>query len=81
MATLTLKNVPEKLVQRLKEEAKQNRRSLNQETLARLEVSVTVRRPGGEETVVKLRKLHNKLAGLPPLTDKFLARARNKGRP
>jgi len=30
MATLTLKNVPEELVLRLKEEAKQSRRSLNQ---------------------------------------------------
>lgn len=81
MATLTLKNVPEELVQRLKEEARQNRRSLNQETLVRLEVSVTVRRRSGEETVVKLRKLHKKLAGLPSMTDEYLARAKREGRP
>ena len=40
MATLTLKKVPEELVERLKEEARRNRRSLNQETLARLEGSL-----------------------------------------
>ena len=34
MATLTLKNVPVELVDRLKEEAKENRRSLNQEALS-----------------------------------------------
>lgn len=45
MATLTLKNVPEELVERLKLEAKQNRRSLNQETLARLERSLGRRAP------------------------------------
>jgi plasmid stability protein len=40
MATVTLKNVPEDLVRMLKEEAKENRRSLNQEALARLESSL-----------------------------------------
>lgn len=34
MATLTLKNVPESLVEQLKGEAKQNRRSLDQEAKA-----------------------------------------------
>jgi len=41
---VTLKNVPVELVTRLKEEARQNRRSLNQEALARLEASLAPRR-------------------------------------
>lgn len=81
MATMTLKNVPEELVRMLKGEAKQNRRSLNQEALARLESSLAAPRRSGGETVKALRRLHKRLAGLPPLTDAFLNRAKNEGRP
>ncbi len=81
MAVLTLKNVPEKLVDRLKQEAKENRRSLNQEALSRLEESVAVRRRTPEDVVASLRRLHRRLAHLPPLTDGFLDRAKREGRP
>ena len=80
MATVTLKNVPEGLVRILKNEAKQNRRSLNQEALARLESSLTGPRRTGGEAVKALRRLHKSLAGLPPLTDAFLRGAKNDGR-
>jgi plasmid stability protein len=40
MATLTLKNLPDDLHQRLKERAARHRRSLNSEILAALEASV-----------------------------------------
>jgi len=39
MATLTLRNVPDELYQRLKREAARNRRSLNQEAISLLEKS------------------------------------------
>jgi len=80
MATVTLKNVPEKLLEALKREAKQNRRSLNQEALTRLESTLIARRRAGGDSVKALRRLHQRLAGLPPLTDEFLARAKNEGR-
>ena len=81
MATVTLKNVPEGLVRMLKGEAKQNRRSLNQEALARLEASLSMPpRRSGPQTVKALRRLHKRLAGLPPLTDAFLNRAKSEGR-
>lgn len=80
MATVTLKNVPEELVRMLKGEAKQNRRSLNQEALARLEASLAGPRRSGESTVKALRRLHKRLGGLPPLTDAFLNRAKGEGR-
>jgi hypothetical protein len=81
MATVTLKNVPEQLVTELKREAKTNRRSLNQEALARLEESLVARRRSGADTVKALRKLHRRMTGLAPLTDAFLARAKSEGRP
>ena len=80
MATMTLKNVPEELVRVLKGEAKQNRRSLNQEALARLEASLAAPRRSGGETLKVLRRLQKRLAGQPPLTDAFLNRAKNEGR-
>jgi len=79
MATVTLKNVPEDLVRRLKEKAKQNRRSLNQEALAWLEASLAAPRRRGGATVTALRRLHMRLAGLPQLTDAFLNRAKRDG--
>jgi plasmid stability protein len=81
MATMTLKNVPEGVVRMLKEVAKQNRRSLNQEALARLEASLAASPRSGGATVDTLRRLHKRLRGLPPLTDAFLNRAKNAGRP
>ena len=81
MATVTLKNVPEELVRTLKRQAKQNRRSLNQEALARLESSLAeAPRRSGAQTVKTLERLHQRLAGLPPLTDRFLNRAKGEGR-
>ena len=80
MATLTLKNVPEELVKQLKKEAKQNRRSLNQEALARLESSLLLPRRSRRSTVEALRRVQKRLAGLPLLTDAFLARAKAQGR-
>ncbi len=80
MATLTLKNVPEELVLRLKEEARQSRRSLNQEALVRLEESLVRRRQTTEEKIAIMRAAQARSAHLPPLTDEFLDFAKRDGR-
>jgi plasmid stability protein len=80
MATMTLKNVPAALVARLKEEAAQNRRSLNREALARLELSLAVRWPSPEEKVERIRRLQARFADLEPMTEEFLERAKTEGR-
>jgi len=80
MATMTLKNVPEGLVKTLKEQATRNRRSLNQEAISRLELSLATRQVSGPEKVEAMKRIQRRLAGLPPLTDAFLARAKNAGR-
>ena len=79
MATVTLKNVPEELVRKLEREARNNGRTLNQEVLARLQTSLMSPRRSAGVTVKALRRLHQRLAGLPPLTDSFLRRARHEG--
>ena len=81
MATLTLKNVPEGLVDQLKAEAKQNRRSLNQEALSRLEGSVALRKRSAEETIGSLRRLQQRLSYMKPLSASFVDRAKRQGRP
>jgi hypothetical protein len=81
MATMTLKGVPATLVVRLKREARGNRRSLNQEALARLEASLdSSPARSAAEAVSELRRLHRGMRGL-RLTDAVLAGARRTGRP
>jgi len=81
VATLTLKNVPESLIERLKEEAKESRRSLNQETLNRLEQSLALRWQTAQEKVNAIQRNHARFADLEPLTDLFIDRAKKAGRP
>lgn len=81
MATLTLKNVPDALVVRLKQEACENRRSLNQETLLRLEKSVGDRHRRDPIAIrAALQRLHQKMAHLPPIDEAFIHRAKKEGR-
>jgi plasmid stability protein len=80
MATLTLKNVPDELIESLKREAKATRRSLNQETLVRLEQSLAVRWPTAAEKAEQIRRAQARFADLAPLDDAFLDRAKRSGR-
>jgi hypothetical protein len=81
MATVTLKNVPAELLSQLKDEARRNRRSLNQEALLRLEASLGTTSRTGVEAAADLRRLHRRLKDLRPVTDEFLERAKSTGRP
>lgn len=80
MATVTLKNVPKELIAALKERAAQNRRSLNQEALLRLESSLGAPRPSSAHKLKVMRRIQRRLAGVKPLTDAFLDRAKREGR-
>ena len=62
MATVTLKNVPPELLEALKRVAAQNRRSLNQEALLRLETSVR-QPPVGKD---KVKAIHDQVNGTLP---------------
>jgi hypothetical protein len=80
MATVTLKNVPQELLAALKEQAAQNRRSLNQEALLRLESSLGAPRPSSADKVKVMRRIQRRLAAVKPVTDAFLDRAKGEGR-
>lgn len=81
MRTITLKSVPDALYDTLKEAARQNRRSLNQETLRRIEQSVGTQPQRDPEAI--LRSIHEmqQTIQLPALTDEFINAAKRMGRP
>jgi plasmid stability protein len=80
MATLTIKNLPDVIYRRLKRQAVQHRRSLNQEIIACLERS-TGSAPFDPATVLaRARELRSRYTG-PPLTDKRLLQLKTAGRP
>jgi GTP1/Obg family GTP-binding protein len=80
MPTLTLKNVPETLLEQLKSEAERSRRSLNQEALFRLERSLVAPPQDVAAKLALLREARTKLAHLPTIDDEFIDYAKNKGR-
>ncbi len=78
MATITLKNIPEDLHQRLRESAARHHRSLNREIIAQLEASLTERSRETDELLAELEALHGKL----PMVDHDLVNAlKQQGRP
>jgi plasmid stability protein len=83
MATLTLKNVPEELVARLKREAAKNRRSLNQEVISRLEETSRSRPDPAavRQALEQSRASRKQFEGRIWVTDEELDEMINTGRP
>ena len=81
MKAITLKNIPERLLTQLKEEAKNNQRSLNGEILFALQVYLLRKkdRPTAEETIRKAREFRARVKG--ELSIEEIERAINEGRP
>ena len=80
MATLTIKNVPEKLHQRLKESAALHRRSINNETISCLEKVLVATRVDPKEFLAEVDAMRKRMPHA-YLTEKFLRAAKNEGRP
>ena len=80
MATLTIKNLPEKLHKSLKASAGQHRRSINSEAIACLEKVLTSTRVDPEEFLARVRALRESTPKL-FVTDEDLRKAKNWGRP
>ena len=78
MASLTLKDIPKRLHQQLRDRAVRHRRSLSQEALACLEQAVTVERVDPEALLAKARRLR---ARLKLVSQKDLDEWRSHGRP
>jgi plasmid stability protein len=78
--TFTVKSIPEELYRRLKQNAAENRRSLNSEVIVCLERSLNGKRVNPEAVLARAGKLRRQLA-LPPLTESLLRAAKSGGRP
>ena len=80
MANLTIKNIPQPLVQRLKRRAVLHHRSLNHEVIACLESSAQAVQVDPDAMLVHVRMLRRIPARF-RLTDRTLARLKTSGRP
>jgi plasmid stability protein len=79
MATLTIKNIPDVLHQRLKERAKQHRRSINSEVIVCLE-QVLGSAPIDRTALLASIRAHRKSIPEAFVTDEYLRAAKNEGR-
>jgi plasmid stability protein len=78
MATLTIKNIPNRLYGRLKQNAKGHRRSLNSEAIVCLEGSLMSRAVDPEELLARVRAHRPRKVFV---RDKDLRAAKSWGRP
>lgn len=80
MASLTIKGVPDDLLDRLRKRAEQHRRSLNSEVLHLLERSIGGASIDPDAVLARVRRLQERTQ-LPPLDDDILEQAIDEGRP
>ena len=78
VASVTVKDIPEKLHRRLKARALANRRSLNREIIACLEATASARKLDPDALLARAAALRKRVGGR--LTDADLAALRNAGR-
>jgi hypothetical protein len=80
MPTLTLKSIPDELYHRLKDQALENRRSLNSEILVCLERATSAQTVDAQAVLSRADALRESIR-VPYLTESRLRAARDKGRP
>jgi plasmid stability protein len=79
MATVTVKNIPDELYERLKTAAETHRRSINSEIIVCIENAVMSRRINPDEVLENARRLRQLTAGHLISADEF-NRAKAEGR-
>ena len=79
MATVTVKNIPDELYERLKSVAAINRRSINSEIIVCIENAVASRRINLDEALENARQLRQLTAGH-PISDEEFNQAKAAGR-
>jgi plasmid stability protein len=78
VASITVKDIPEKLHRRLKARALAHRRSLNSEIIASLEAAASAEKVDPDALLARAAGLRNRVSGR--LTDTDLAALRGAGR-
>ncbi|MDD5095523.1 MAG: Arc family DNA-binding protein [Dehalococcoidia bacterium] len=72
MPTITVKNIPSDLYERLKQSAAENRRSINSEVIVCIEREVQVRKHENiDDLLAKARKVRGKTSGQVLTDEKF----------
>ena len=79
MATVTVKNIPDELYERLKSVAEINRRSINSEIIMCIENAIISQRVNIEEVLDNARQLRRLTAGH-PITHEEFNLAKSQGR-
>ncbi len=79
MPTITVKNIPGELYERLKQIAKANRRSINNEIIVCIERALTTQQVHPEEVIANARRLREKTARY-LITDDEFTRVKSEGR-
>jgi plasmid stability protein len=79
MATITIKNIPTPVYARLKRQALEHRRSLNQEVILRLERSIAIAPTDPATFLAQVRALRVK-PRKGPLTDRVITKLKRQGR-
>ena len=80
MATITLKNVPDELYERLKRSAAENRRSMNNEAITCLEKMLRIPSVDPKAFLSEVRAMRQRMKRV-WVTDKSLNAAKRQGRP
>lgn len=79
MPSITVKNIPEDIYDRVREQAKTHHRSINSEIIACLEKSVTSQRISKDDILQEARRLRKKAKD--SLSSEEIESAIKKGRP
>ena len=80
MPSVTVKNIPEDIYEKLKKRAHENRRSINNEIIMCIERTVKSHRINPDEFLAEVRKLRESIHVSSP-DDDFLRKAKEQGRP
>ena len=79
MATITVKNIPDELYERLKSVAEINRRSLNSEIIVCIENAIVSRRIDVDATLANARRIRQ-LTAENPISEEEFNKAKAEGR-
>lgn len=80
MPTITVKNIPAEIYEKLKKVAEINHRSINSEIIACIERAVGSRQIDPEALLAEARSLRAQVGGR-PITDREFTRTKAAGRP
>ena len=80
MVAITVKNIPAPIYERVKERAKANHRSINNELITILEQTVMIQPIDVAETLERTRRIRDLTAHY-VISDDELTRMKNEGRP